>query len=198
VLEAATFVDMIAETSLANQVDLRVARETAAVVTLITRDVPLHLYTPVSRRLIADVRTEQYLCEIADAFSLDMNQLHLQVARPLLNDWSPALRDALQSLREEGARFVVTGLERVAGVDRLVALGFDELHLSHEVTVAAAADEDARRTVASVARVAHEHGVLVAAVGVADERHRDLLLAAGCDLASGRLYGELVPTNTID
>ncbi len=87
-LDSSAFAEMIAETSLANQVDLLVARETAAVVTLMTRDVPLQLYAPVSRRLISDVRTEQYLCEIADAFSLEMNQLHLNVTRGLVNDWT--------------------------------------------------------------------------------------------------------------
>jgi EAL domain-containing protein (putative c-di-GMP-specific phosphodiesterase class I) len=197
-LEGPAFAEMIAETSLANQVDLLVARETAAVVTLTTRDVPLHLYAPVSRRLISDIRTERYLCEIADAFSLELNQLHLNVARPLVNDWSPALRDALQSLRAEGIRFVVTDLERPSGVERLVALGFDEVHLSSELSRAASNDADARRTVANIARVAHEHAVLVAAVDVDDTGQRDVLVEAGCDLAAGRLYGGPVPTNAID
>ena len=93
-LTAAAFIDMIAETPLASQVDLYIARETAAVLTLSLRDTPLHLYTPVSRRLVADIRTEQYLSEIADAFFLSMGQLRLQVARPLLDGWSPALDDS--------------------------------------------------------------------------------------------------------
>jgi len=56
-------------------------------------DAALRVYAPVSKRLITDVRTEQYLWEIADAFSLRMEQLCLQVARALLDSWSPALQE---------------------------------------------------------------------------------------------------------
>jgi c-di-GMP-specific phosphodiesterase len=197
-LESSAFAEMIAETSLASQVDLLIARETAAVVTLTTRDLPLHLYAPISRRLISDVRTEQYLCEIADAFSLEMNQLHLNVSRGLVNDWTPALRDALQSLRGEGIRFVVTDLERASGVERLIALGFDEVHLSSELSRAVSIDADARRLVSDIARIAHEHAALVGAVDVDEARQREVLVEAGCDLATGRLYGEPVLAYAID
>ena len=79
-LHASAFIEMIAETSLATQVDLYVTRETAAVIALTARGSSLSLTVPVSKRLIADVRAERYLSEIADAFSLRMDQMRLQVA----------------------------------------------------------------------------------------------------------------------
>ena len=197
-LEAADFVDMIAATALATQVDLCVARETAAVLALTTRDTPLCLYAPVSRRLIADVRTEQYLSEIAEAFSLATDQIRLQVARRLLDDWSPALHDALQSLRDTDVRLVLTGVEHASDARLLDEHGFGELHLSHRLTGDAVKGADARLTVSEIVRSAHERGLLVAAGGVDDEQHRDLLLEAGCDLASGDLYGRPEPADTID
>jgi EAL domain-containing protein (putative c-di-GMP-specific phosphodiesterase class I) len=199
VLNAAAFIDMIAETPLANQVDLYVARETAAALTFTTRgDERPRLYTPVSRRLIVDVRTEQYLCEIADAFSLTTSQLRLQVARPLLDQWTPSLQDALRSLREVGITLALTGGEHVSDAQHLAERGFHELHLSRRLTNAAATDPDARHSVTELVRRAHDLGLLVAATGVNSEQHRATLADTGCDLASGDLYGAPMPADTIE
>jgi EAL domain-containing protein (putative c-di-GMP-specific phosphodiesterase class I)/GGDEF domain-containing protein len=197
-LEAAAFVDMIAESALANQVDLNIVRETAAVLTLRTRDTPLSLYASVSRRLIADVRTEQYLCEIADAFSLTMSQIHLQIARTRVDDWTVVLQDSLRSLREVDIRFVLTDINVASDVRRLAERGFDEMHLSSSLSVAAASDPESRRAVSDIVRVAHDCGALVAGTGVDDPQQHDALVESGCDLATGDLYGKPQPANTLD
>jgi diguanylate cyclase (GGDEF)-like protein len=197
-LEASAFIDMIAGTPLASQVDLYIARETAAVLTLTVGDTPLRLYTPVSRRLILDVHTEQHLSEIAGAFFLSMNQIHLQVARPLLDRWSPALQDALESIREADVGLVLTGIEHASDIQALASDPFDELHISRRLTNAAAIDPDARRTVSEIVQLARDRSVFVAATGVDTEHQRDVLLEAGCDFASGDLYGRPEPASTID
>jgi len=198
-LKAAEFVAMIAETPLANQVDLYVARETAAALMLTTRRGEQRcLYTPASRRLIADVRTEQYLSEIADAFYLTVSQLHLQVARPLLDQRTPSLQDALRSLRDVGITLVLTAGEDVSDAELLVEHGFHELHLSRRVTDAAATDSGVRATATELARRAHGLGLRVGATGVNNEQHRAVLLEMGCDLASGDLYGAPKPADIIE
>jgi EAL domain-containing protein (putative c-di-GMP-specific phosphodiesterase class I)/GGDEF domain-containing protein len=198
-LKAAAFVDMIAETPLVNQVDLYVARETAAALMLTTRhgERPC-LYTPVSRRLIGDVRTEQYLSEIADAFYLTMGQLRLQIARPLLDQRILSFHDALRSLRDVGTTLVLTDAEIVSDAQHLAELGFQELHLSRRLTNAAATDSSARDTATELARRAHGLGLRVGATGVNDEEHRAVLLDIGCDLATGDLYGAAKPADTIE
>jgi EAL domain-containing protein (putative c-di-GMP-specific phosphodiesterase class I) len=197
-LQASAFIDMIADTPLASQVDLYIARETAAVLTLTVGDTPLRLYTPVSRRLIVDVRTEQHLSEIAGAFFLSMNQVHLQIARPLLDRWSPALQDALESLRDADVSLVLTGVERASDAQELAGQPFDELHISRRLTNAAVTDPDARRAVSEIVQLARDRAVLVAATGVDTEQQHELLIEAGCDFASGDLYGRPEPANTID
>jgi diguanylate cyclase (GGDEF)-like protein len=197
-LKAAAFIDIIAETPLANEVDLYVARETAAVLVVTTTDTPLRLYTPVSKRLIADVRAEQYLSEIADAFFLSMNQIRLQLARPLLDNWSPALHDALQSLSDADVALVLTGVEDASDAQDLAEYGFHELHLSRRLTHAAATDPDARRAVSELVRLAHDRGCLVGAAGVDHQQEQHVLLDCGCDLATGDLYGRPEPVDTID
>jgi c-di-GMP-specific phosphodiesterase len=198
VLEASAFIDMIADTPLASQVDLNVARELAAVLALSVGATPLRLYTPVSRRLIADVRTEQYLSEIADAFFLSISQVRLQVAQPLLDRWSPALHDALESLRDAGVAFVLTGVEHGSDARALAEHPFDELHISPRLTNAAVTDPDARCAVSVIVRLARERDVLVAAAGVDTEPQADVLIETGCDFAFGDLYGRAEPANTID
>jgi EAL domain-containing protein (putative c-di-GMP-specific phosphodiesterase class I) len=197
-LDALAFVDMISETLLANQVDLFVARETAAVLALTTRDRPLSMYAPASTRLIADVRTEQYLCEIVDAFSLSMDQMHLEVARVLEDNWTPALVDALQSLRDAGFTLVAADVEVASDARRLVEVGFGELHLSRSLTNALTTGAGARHVVSEIVQIAHGRGVLVAGAGVNDAQHHQELVEAGCDLATGDLYGAAEPANTID
>jgi EAL domain-containing protein (putative c-di-GMP-specific phosphodiesterase class I) len=196
-LEASAFIDMIADTPLASQVDLYVAREMAAVLTLAVGDEPLRLYTPVSRRLIADVRTEQYLSEIADAYFLSIDQMRLQVARSLLDRWSPALQDALESLRDAGVGLVLTGVEHASDAQDLAARPFDELHIAPHLTRAAATDTDARRAVSEIVRLARDGALPVAATGVGDRQQHDLLVEAGCSFASGDFYARPEPADTI-
>ncbi len=198
-LEPAAFLPLIADSSLANEVDLYVARETAAMLTVVVREnTRLRLYFPVSLRLVADVRTEQYLWEIADAFSLRMQHLCLQVDRRLLEEWTPALQDALLSLGDAGVTLVVTGIEDAADVPVVAALGFGELHVGAALAQAAASDRGAQRMVADIVRLAHDASLLVAAAGVDESRHRDALIPTGIDLATGDLYGEARPTDTIE
>ena len=197
-LKADAFIAMIAETPFANEVDLYIARETAAVLLLTARGAPLCLYAPVSKRLIADVRTEQYLLEIADAFFLSMHQIRLQLARPLLDHWTPALHDALQSLRDASVTLVLSDAEHASDVRAADDYGFGELHVSRQLTQAAANDLDAMRVVTEIVRLAHDRGLVVAATGVDRPDQKDAMIATGCDLASGDLYGGPLPTDTIE
>ena len=128
--------------------------ETAAVLALAARSAPLRLYTPVSKRLIADVRTEQYLSEIADAFFLSNNQIRLQLERAFLDSWSPALRDALQSLRDAEVGLALTRVEDKSEVPDLVAHPFEELHISRRLTSDARMYAGARRSVSEIAQLA--------------------------------------------
>ena len=52
--------------------------------------------------------------------------------------------------------------------------------------------------VADIVRLAHDASLLVAAAGVDESRHRDALIPTGIDLATGDLYGEARPTDTIE
>ena len=197
-LKAGAFIPLAADTPLANVIDLYVARETAAVIALKQRSAPIQLFTPVSMRLIEDVRTEQYIAEIADAFFLAPTQVHVEVAQPHLSSWSPAIAAALQFLRESGIGAAVSELEAASDVDDIARYDFDELRLSRRASHRAVEDRSERDDLARIVVRAHELGITVTASGVDDEPLRDALRDVGCDLATGNVYDRARPATTVD
>ncbi|HEY1741465.1 MAG TPA: EAL domain-containing protein [Acidimicrobiia bacterium] len=195
-LGAANFIDMIADSALASPVDLFVARELAEVLVLRGHTTAPRMYAPVSERLLVDIRAEQHLSEIADAFHLAMGQICLEVRRASLTTSATALHDALGFLRDAGITLVLTDVETAADVARAAELGFGEVHLARRV--AAGNQATVRQAVSEIAGRAHDCGMLVAASHVPDGAARGWLTEAGCDLATGDLFGGLVPADSID
>ena len=187
-----------AGTSLTAVVDLRVARETAAVVTVLSRTADLRVYAPVSEPLLEDVRIEQYLWEIVDAFGLPPERVHIQLEQGVVTRLAPATRMVLQSLLELGVRLVVTGVDSESDLGAFANLGFREMRLSREETRRAISDlsrlEELRNTILG----AHDLGLGVGVVGVDDERQRAIWFGAGCDVASGALFGSPVRSDTVE
>ena len=171
---------MISTTSSAAGLDLLVAREVAAMLladgTLV---VALRMYVPASLSLVADVRTERHLSEIADAFQLPLHQIHLQLA---VGRWSTRCHrrcaSALRSLARAGVGFVLTDVEDPSEVGFAADSAFREVHLSRGLTQAAASDDEAVRAVSEIVERAHGHRILVAATGVMDRLHERTLLRA--------------------
>jgi EAL domain-containing protein (putative c-di-GMP-specific phosphodiesterase class I)/GGDEF domain-containing protein len=194
ILGAETFIDMISDSPLAAQVDFYIARETAAVLALVAREEPLRLYTPVSRRLMEDVRVEQYLLEIAAAFNLAPAQISLQIPRTTVIDATPGIHAVLRALIEAGMQLVLTGIKSTADINDFAKCGFTEFFLSPGLTSAG----DAQGEISSIVTAAHEHHCAVGAAGVRDEEHHQFLSAIGCDVATGDLYGKPEPTHHID
>ena len=186
ILEAAPFIDAATETPLAKVVDLYIARETASVVALTSRKVALHLYAPASIALVLDARAEQHLAEIAEAFSLLPSQIHLEVRPPPREALGPVMQDAMRFLHDSGIVLVATEIRCVADVRAAHERGFDEVRVSLP------------HVMSDLVAVAHDLGLLVMATGVDDAAQRDMIEHAGCDRASGIVYGSRQPANAID
>jgi diguanylate cyclase (GGDEF)-like protein/PAS domain S-box-containing protein len=198
VLDAADFLEMAEATPLVTQLDLLVVRELAEVLALSTSEAPLTLSAPASTRLIADVRTEQFLAEVADAFHLAIDQIRLRIDRRLLDNWSPSLQDALESLRDAGVGLVLNGVDEVDDMDSAVAARVHEVYLSRALTRAAATDDDARRAVSEIVRLAATRASVVGSTGVDTDDIRDALVELGCETGSGDLFGPPVLARDID
>ena len=154
------------------------------------------MYAPVADRLVLDMRAEQHLSELADAFHLAMDQICLEVRRAALTTSATAVQDALGFLHDAGVTLVMTDVETNADVVLAARLGFGEVHLARAVV--AGSQATVRRSVSEIAGRAHEFGMLVAASQVPDGAARGWLTDAGCDLATGDLFGGLVPADSIE
>jgi EAL domain-containing protein (putative c-di-GMP-specific phosphodiesterase class I)/GGDEF domain-containing protein len=188
-LGANAFIAMIADSALASPVDLLIAREVAAVLLLRDRMSALRMYTPVSKRLLLDVRTELHITEITTAFHLTMNRINLEVPRDYVSPARPAMRDALAYLREAGSRLVLARVDRPDDAALAAEHGCRELVLARGLDAATAAD---------IVGAARAHDLPVVATGVDTLDQRDALLAAGCDFATGLLYGDLIAADAIE
>ena len=193
-LEAAAFIDLVANTPMAPVVDLAVLRRTAAVAARRARRRPrVRAYGHLSRRLSATyastaisskspkiLRSRRASCSSKSHIRSSPRRSH-------------AVRGALLALREAGIRTVLSELHGECDVNEIVEHGFDELRLAPSLVHAATDDADARRVVAATIALAHALDVAVIAVGVEAERQAGMLLDAGCDYAQGFLFGAIVP-----
>jgi EAL domain-containing protein (putative c-di-GMP-specific phosphodiesterase class I)/GGDEF domain-containing protein len=198
VLDPRVFIDVVAESPLATVVDLFVARETAGVIALRSRGEPLHLYACAGERLIADARTEEYLTEIADAFFVPLERVHVEVACAVVAGWTPAASHGLRYLQDVGIATVLGDVD-----------GDDDLDLAHEQrvaevcttrrwTAAAGTEVAARAAFTELVARAHDVGLVVTATGVDGEAERDAVVAAGCDFAIGDLFGAAQPAHAVE
>src|SRR4029079_8468084 len=120
----------------AGPVDLLIARELAAVLLLSNRTPPLRMYTPVSERLVVDVRTEQHLAELVDAFHLTLDRIGLEVPRTLLLASGSSVRDALGYLHEVGAARAIVGARTAGDVGLAADYGCRDVFLARDIDVA--------------------------------------------------------------
>jgi EAL domain-containing protein (putative c-di-GMP-specific phosphodiesterase class I)/GGDEF domain-containing protein len=183
---AVDIAQLASDTALAAVIDVFTLRELATLLVFLTRDGTLDLYLPASRRFFADVRSEQQLDEIEDAFSLFSQQVHLEVGFQSLEDGAAPLRDALRSHADAGVSLVLVNLPGLdVAVHDYPELGFRELHLAPDVV------GDPSRRVAAKALVdrAHQVGLRVGAAGLTSEEQRNAAIEIGCDRAFGDIYG---------
>ena len=197
-VEEEAFTGAARTTLLAPVVDLRIARETAAVVTVLSRAAELRVYVQVSEPLLEDVRIERYLWEIVDAFGLPPGCLHVQLEQELVTRGGPATRMVLESLRELGVRLVVTGVDSESDLGALARLGFHEVRLAPDATRRAISDGSTLEALRNAILTAHDLGLGVGVVGVDDEQQRATWFDAGCDVATGALFGSPVRSDSVE
>jgi EAL domain-containing protein (putative c-di-GMP-specific phosphodiesterase class I)/GGDEF domain-containing protein len=188
------------DTALAPVLDLYVARETATLLVVATRQRPLAQYTPASRRLLEDIYTEQRLDEIAAAYFLTMHQIHLLIDATVLMNATTGLRDALRALADADLALV---LANVSGPDidleNLLQLGFRTLELSSQLINATVSDPDLRNVVVSLTDRAHRADLRVGANDISTEQQHETIQHIRCDLATGDLYApKQLTENLID
>jgi predicted signal transduction protein with EAL and GGDEF domain len=198
-LDAASFMPVVANSPVAPVVDLAVLRRTAAAAARATRrGSPTRAYGHLSRRLLGDIDVERYLSEMTTDLDLDPGAICIEIAHPLVARHSRAVATTLRGLRELGVRTVLSAVDGACAVNEIVDYGFEELRLSLPLVRDAGTDPDRRRVAHGTIALGRALGLTVIAVGIETEEQRADLLDAGCHLAEGYLFGGIMPAGAVE
>jgi EAL domain-containing protein (putative c-di-GMP-specific phosphodiesterase class I) len=199
-LDADTFIDLVANTPMAPVVDLAVLRRTAAVSARAARrgGGNARSYGHLSRRLVGDPALEGYLAEIARDLGLAASDLYVEIAHPLLGRGDRVLRGALSALRDVGVKTVLTDVQGECDADDIAQHGFEQVRLARPFVKEATVDSDRHRVLTATVALAHALDVSVIAVGVESDREKSAMLDAGVDDGQGLLLGAIVPAGTAE
>jgi EAL domain-containing protein (putative c-di-GMP-specific phosphodiesterase class I) len=198
-LEADQFVHLVAGTPILPVIDLAVLRRTAAAAARSARSgVPIRAYGHASRRLLGDTTADRYLLEIIDDLGVAPANLCIEVAHAIVARPSRTIESALRTLREVGARLVLSGVDGECDVNEIVAYGFDEVRLDRRLVRDAARDPVRRRLAHGTIALARALGLDVIAVGIETESDRAQMFDAGCDYGEGFLFGPVRPAGDVD
>jgi diguanylate cyclase (GGDEF)-like protein len=190
-LEADSFIALVADSPASPVLDLSVAR--AAIGVAVRSEQPLRTYVHCSGRLLAGEHPEMHLAQVADAIGLPYDRLAVEISQALLARRSRAVSAAVHALHETGVRLVLTDVADVWDVNDIVQYGFREIRLARRVVASVSAEPGRVRVVQGTVGLAHGLGLDVTAVPVETQEQRELLASAGVDFGQGRLFGAAVP-----
>jgi EAL domain-containing protein (putative c-di-GMP-specific phosphodiesterase class I) len=194
-LEAGALQTLATAASVGTAIDLRVLRESAAVIATAACDAQLRIYAPISENLLDDVLAEHYVAEVIESVGIRPDQMHLLIDERFVPLRS--MHSALRALRDGGNRLAVAGVN--AGSDVVALIGdyhFRELVLAPDAIPAAPASRLTLRWVDAVVGIAHDAGARVIMPGVHTAARHELARALGFDAAIGDFYGRSVATGS--
>ena len=194
-LEAGALQMLAIRASVGTAIDLRVLRESAAVVATGVRDAQLRVYAPISENLLDDVLAEHYVDEVVEAVGIAPEQLHLLIDERFIPLRS--MHGALRALRDAGYRLAVAGVNARSDIVALIGdYLFRELVLAPDAIAAAPSSRLTLRWVDAVVGIAHDAGARVIMPGVNTAARHELARALGFDAATGDFYGRSVATGS--
>jgi EAL domain-containing protein (putative c-di-GMP-specific phosphodiesterase class I) len=194
-LEASALDALATRASVGTSIDLRVLRESAAVVATAASDAPLRVYASISENLLDDLLAERYVGELVEAIGLAPEQMHLLIDERFVPLRS--MHSALSALRDSGYRLAVAGVNVRSDVVALIGdYHFRELVLAPEAIPAAPTSRLALRWVDGVVGIAHDAGARVVIRGVHTAARHELARGLGFDAAIGDFYGRSVATGS--
>ncbi|WP_226346902.1 putative bifunctional diguanylate cyclase/phosphodiesterase [Agilicoccus flavus] len=126
-----------------------------------------------------------------DAAGLPPDSIWLEVTETLLVDEGPATRETLDGLRAAGVRIVIDDFGTgYASLATLLRLPVDCVKIDRSLVARLGSDDDAFRQLGAVLDLVRSLGIeAIVAEGVGDPAQVDALVALGCPMAQGWLFG---------
>ncbi|MFC2991135.1 bifunctional diguanylate cyclase/phosphodiesterase [Halomonas tibetensis] len=159
----------------------------------------MSLSVNVSPRQFREPDFVKRVLEILEATGAPASRLKLEVTESLLLEARDEARSRILELREWGVRFALddfgTGYSSLAYLKRLP---LDQLKIDQSFVRDLLEDEASEAIVASTIALAQSLQLEVVAEGVETVAQRDWLLAHGCRILQGYLFGRPVPVEALE
>ncbi|MBE0488938.1 MAG: EAL domain-containing protein [Halomonas sp.] len=159
----------------------------------------LSLSVNVSPRQFREPDFVERVLETLEATGAPASRLKLEVTESLLLEARDEARLRMLELRERGVRFALddfgTGYSSLAYLKRLP---LDQLKIDQSFVRDLLEDEASEAIVASILALAESLQLEVVAEGVETESQRDWLVAHGCRVLQGYLFGRPVPVEALE
>lgn len=148
---------------------------------------------------LADADLGELIADVSRIWSFPVDRLVLEITETALMMDPDASTRRLHQLRSGGVKVSIddfgTGYSSLAYLKNLPA---DELKIDKSFVQNIDQGEKDRRLVESIVQLGHAMGLEVVAEGIETEQMREALVAMGCDIGQGYLFGRPVDAATFD
>jgi EAL domain-containing protein (putative c-di-GMP-specific phosphodiesterase class I) len=160
---------------------------------------PLTIAVNLSARQLAQPDVADMVAEALESTGTDPSQVWLEITESVLTGDTETTIGALRALKALGVRLSVddfgTGYSSLLYLKRFPV---DTLKVDRAFVAGLGTHPEDTAIVAGVVRLAQTLGLTAIAEGVETEEQRAALLALGCDLAQGYLFGHPEPPEDLD
>lgn len=144
-------------------------------------------------------RTQNDWTQHTQSRNLQPGSLSIELTESVLLHASQAIADILSHYRESGFQLAIDDFGTgYSSLSYLKKFSIDFVKIDRSFIGDMESDADNRIIAESIIAMAHKLGLQVIAEGIETVGQRDLLRAAGCDLAQGFLYSHPVPSPVLE
>ncbi|WP_161557147.1 sensor domain-containing phosphodiesterase [Acidisarcina polymorpha] len=159
---------------------------------------PQWLAINISPHLLRDLTLPKRIREAAEAAAFPLNRLVIEITESALVENLEHAQTISRELRAQGCRLALddfgTGYSSLL---HLQSLPFDELKVDRSFVGSMTERRESRKIVSAVVGLGQSLGLETIAEGVETQEQAEMLLALGCEMGQGWLFGRPVPAEQL-
>lgn len=152
----------------------------------------------ISPHLLHDLDLSQHISEAAEAFAFPLTRVVIEITESALVENLEHAQAIAKELKTQGCRLALddfgTGYSSLL---HLQALPFDELKVDRSFVRSMMERRESRKIVSAVVGLGQSLGLETIAEGAETAEQAEMLLALGCDMGQGWLFGRPVPAEQL-
>jgi PAS domain S-box-containing protein len=152
----------------------------------------------VSPLQLGDERLFEQIRSVSEGMHFPLSRLTIEVTESAVARDMDAARATLKALKAAGACVALDDFGKgYSSFRRLQDLPFDRLKIDESFIRSMTSMRENRKIVASIIGLGHSLSFSTVAEGVETQRQADMLVALGCDIGQGWLFGRPVPAESV-